>query len=146
MPRPDTNVLVLEDFCAIGDFGRTFVTVLVTRRITHAVTPAANAFLLNSFLIFSLVGLNNETTELQRCSPELVAAPPLDPIARGAWPLPALDLASRRRVPAAAPGPAIAEPSGGIALPLFSRAVSLLEQLQVLVVPHCANRILQNAF
>ena len=81
MPRPDTNVLVLGDSCAIGDFGRTFVTVLfVTRRITHTVTPAAIAFLLHSFMIFSLVGLI-ETTELQWCSPELiaVAASPLDP-------------------------------------------------------------------
>lgn len=66
MPRSFTKVLVPEDSCAIlvGDLGRTFVTVLVTRRITHAVTPAAIAFPLNSFMILSLLGLD-ETTVLQ---------------------------------------------------------------------------------
>jgi hypothetical protein len=60
MPRPDTNVLVLKDSFAIGDFGR----IIATRIITHAATPAAITFLFNSFMILSLLGLN-ETTELQ---------------------------------------------------------------------------------
>ena len=126
MPRSFTKVLVLEDSCAIlvGDLGRTFVTVLVTRRITHAVTPAAIAFLLNSFMILSLLSVD-ETTVLPLWSPELVvAALPFHAMVvwaiHGARPLAALDLASRRLVPAAAPGPAIAEPLGGIAPPLFS--------------------------
>ena len=121
MPHSFTKVLVPEDSCAIlvGDLGRTFVTVLVTRRITHAVTPAAIAFPLNSFMILSLLGLD-ETTVLQLWSPELVVAAIVWAI-HGARPLAALDLASRRLVPAAAaPGPAIAEPLGGIAPPLFS--------------------------
>ena len=148
MPRPDTNLLVMEDSCSVCDVGRIPFVFVIRRRITHAAAPAAIACLLESFIALNLPSLN-ETTELRRCSPE-PAALPFNPMGVGVGAtngtlhvllVLTAALASRRLVPTADTGPAAAEP-GGIALTLsMSAPVELLgdcasqtEQLRIVLV------------